>query len=119
MKNILAVNAWDLLKDKPNSFLVDVRTEEERLACGYPDLSPIGKETLHITWENNDHSFMLALKKAFPERYSHILFICRSGARSFAAASLAVLHRYENCYNVAGGFCAWDNNSLPHKKTGK
>jgi rhodanese-related sulfurtransferase len=115
MKNILAANAWNLLKDKPNSFLIDVRTEDERLSYGYPDLSTVSKEALHIVWENNDHSFMIALKKAFPERHSHILFICRSGVRSFATASLAAIHSYEHCYNIVGGFQGWQNHSLPYK----
>jgi rhodanese-related sulfurtransferase len=43
-----------------------------------------------------------------------LLFICRSGARSNAAASLATQAGYDDCYNVLEGF-EGDQNSEKHR----
>jgi rhodanese-related sulfurtransferase len=44
------------------------------------------------------------LEQAGCGRDSPIYFICRSGARSAAAAAAITAAGYSRCYNVAGGF---------------
>lgn len=41
-----------------------------------------------------------------------IVFICRSGARSAKAASLAMSHGYTNVYNMKGGMILWNEYGL-------
>ena len=48
--DILAGDAWTLLRDDPRALLVDVRTAEERELFGQPDLSAIAKTPLFIAW---------------------------------------------------------------------
>lgn len=41
-----------------------------------------------------------------------IVFICRSGARSATAASLAISHGYTNVFNMKGGMIMWNEYGL-------
>jgi rhodanese-related sulfurtransferase len=118
MKNILATDAWEKLKTIKNSFLVDVRTEVEWNSVGFPDLSDIGKELVKITWDGDQKKFAESLEVSLPDKAAHVLFICKAGGRSSAAATAAMNNNYENCYNVLGGFemNGWKENNLPHKK---
>ncbi|HEY8855804.1 MAG TPA: rhodanese-like domain-containing protein [Rugosibacter sp.] len=86
----------------PNAAIVDVRTRAERDWVGrvpdaieiewltYPDMQP------------NPH-FMQTLKHAVTAE-SLLLFLCRSGARSSAAAKAASAAGYPSCYNILEGF---------------
>ncbi len=50
---------------------------------------------------------------------SNIFFLCRSGHRSFSAATFIAQMNYENCYNIIDGFegnncnIGWKQNNLP------
>jgi rhodanese-related sulfurtransferase len=118
MKNISAQEAWDLLKGDKDSLLVDVRTEAEWDAVGYPDLSKLGKDLIKLTWKRDDPQFIVELEKLIPNRDSKIIFICKAGGRSGSAANLAVSHGYDSCYNLIGGFemGGWKDSKLPFKK---
>jgi rhodanese-related sulfurtransferase len=118
MKNILATDAWDKLKTVQNSLLVDVRTQAEWDSVGFPDLSEVGKELIKITWEGDPKKFVESLETSLPDKAAHVLFICKAGGRSAAAATAAINYGYENCYNVLGGFemNGWKENNLPYKK---
>ncbi len=105
--------AWKLLNSNPNSMLVDVRSAAEWQFVGMADLSALGKEPLLIEWQTypgmtqNDR-FIETLKKQLDSKNANrdtpLLFLCRSGARSRAAAIALSREGYTACYNVAGGF---------------
>jgi rhodanese-related sulfurtransferase len=103
------------LADDPDGVLVDVRTSAEWAFTGLPDLSALGKEVIPIEWVSfptmapNPHFYEDLLGKAGGTLPDRLFFICRSGARSMAAAR-AVAAESEarghpvHCTNVAQGF---------------
>ena len=115
MKNISAKETWDLLRVENNSFLVDVRTEAEWKSVGYPDLSQVDKNIIKITWEKDEKKFVEQLSAAVGDKHAQIVFICKAGGRSAAAASAAISAGYERCYNLVGGFemGGWKDSNLP------
>jgi len=101
--------AWDLLNSKPTAQLIDVRTRPEWAFVGIPDLSSIGKQATMLSWQmfpsmDVNPEFGAQIKKAVPATDTPILFICRSGARSRAAAEAMTALGYSQCYNVSEGF---------------
>lgn len=101
--------AWRLLTEDPKAVLVDVRTMAEWTYVGTPDLSPLGKRPLLIEWQtfperSLNPGFVADVARAVPDKDVPILFLCRSGARSAAAAAMATARGYTRCYNVAEGF---------------
>ncbi|MCG5501616.1 rhodanese-like domain-containing protein [Ectothiorhodospira lacustris] len=98
--------AWYLC-DKGLALLVDVRTEEEVKFVGCIPRSH------HIPWENmawrhggdlvRNPYFMRDLEKV-ADRETLLLFICRSGRRSAAAAEAVAKAGYRNVFNVSEGF---------------
>jgi rhodanese-related sulfurtransferase len=116
MKNILATEAWELLSTVPNSFLVDVRRQSEWDTVGFPDLTSINKNLIKITWQKDENDFLISLKEILQDKDAHVIFICKAGGRSAAAATAAINGGYENCYNVLDGFemNGWKDNNLPY-----
>jgi rhodanese-related sulfurtransferase len=120
IQNITSKDAWNLLK-QINTYLVDVRTKNEWNTVGIPDISELNKKTLFITWCVKDMSmhqkFLDDLNSSITDKNSHVIFICKSGGRSAAAASLALQIGYKNCYNIIDGFegshygPGWNNNN--------
>jgi rhodanese-related sulfurtransferase len=107
--------AWAGLEDGVNTVLVDVRTRAEWSFVGVPDLTELGKKTILVEWmtmpgmqPNPDFlgGLMSQLEGSAP---SKIYFLCRSGARSMAAAqatamAFAAQGKAVECVNVAEGF---------------
>lgn len=102
--------AWDHLSRETGAQLVDVRTQAEWNFVGLPDLSSIGRSVHRIEWQmfpsmaqNPDFvsqtSAILGEHKEVP-----VFFLCRSGARSRAAAMAMTRAGYNRCFNIAGGF---------------
>ena len=106
----LSVNdAWELLQREPKAVLVDVRTRPEWQFVGVPDLERLGKNTAFVSWQNypgmeRNGEFVAAVKAAGAAPDAPVLFICRSGGRSRAAAIALTAAGFSRCYNVAGGF---------------
>jgi rhodanese-related sulfurtransferase len=105
--------AWRKLASEKGAALVDVRTAAEWSYVGLPDLSSIGAPLLRVEWQGFpsgaiNPSFVEtvdeALRREGSDRSSPIFFLCRSGARSAAAAAAMTAAGYTQCYNVAGGF---------------
>lgn len=101
--------AWTLLENEPDAVLVDVRTRPEWSFVGVPDLTPIGKQTVFLSWQvfpgmNRNEQFVPELGGSFPEPDRPLLFICRSGGRSRDAAEAMTSAGYRRCYNVRTGF---------------
>tara|TARA_R110000787_G_scaffold63679_11_gene144095 strand:- start:192210 stop:192635 length:426 start_codon:yes stop_codon:yes gene_type:complete len=107
--DISPTEAWAMLTDEPDAVLIDVRTDAEFAYVGSPDLSTLKKPVHRISWKlfpdmrRNPH-FEEAVKDAVPSEDVPILFLCRSGVRSVAAATAMATLGYARCYNVTEGF---------------
>jgi rhodanese-related sulfurtransferase len=106
---ISARDAWALLEREPKAVLVDVRTEPEWNYVGLPDLGPLGKQPVRLAWQvypqmQVDPGFADRLAAAGVTQDHHLLFLCRSGVRSKAAAQLMIERGFQHCYNVTNGF---------------
>jgi rhodanese-related sulfurtransferase len=93
--------AWYLFAHG-DALLVDVRTAEELQTVGYvPD-------SIHIAWATGNlleknPNFLRELESR-ANRQDAILFLCRSGRRSVAAAEAASRLGFRNVFNVTEGF---------------
>ena len=102
--------AWEILAKEPTATLVDVRTRPEWSFVGIPDLGNLGKKAVLLSWQGYpemrvDPDFVAKLKPQLPaDSSAPVLFLCRSGARSRAAAEALTAAGYSRCYNVAEGF---------------
>ena len=98
--------AWELLAVDPRAVLVDVRTAPELTFVGLPDLSGIGKRVVTVEWSRypGGHNAGFLDEIAAIERDAPVLFLCRSGVRSAAAADAAAAAGWTSAYNVADGF---------------
>lgn len=93
--------AWKLVEAEV-AILVDVRTEEEvRFVGGVPDAVNVEWAVLPQMRTNPDFLEELA-EHAEPEQV--VLFLCRSGQRSAAAARAATAAGYAHAFNIAEGF---------------
>ena|ERR1700744_5368919 len=115
--------AWDLLAKNPHAQLVDVRTIAEWSFVGLPDLSSLDRKAHCIEWQaypamqpNSDFvaDTIETLQAAGAGLQTPILFLCRSGARSRAAAIAMTRAGFEKAFNVAGGF-EGDLNNEGHR----
>ncbi|MFC0407572.1 rhodanese-like domain-containing protein [Roseomonas elaeocarpi] len=101
--------AWEALKSDPKALLVDVRTDAEWNFVGLPDLGEAGKQPALIPWQlypsmQVNGSFTDHLHRAGATAETPLYFLCRSGARSLAAAQAAQAAGYPKAFNVADGF---------------
>jgi rhodanese-related sulfurtransferase len=111
--------AWEALHADPNARLVDVRTQPEWSFVGIPDLSAAGKKALLASWQVYpamavDPDFATKVKAQLGGVQGPIYFLCRSGARSRAAAIAMTEAGFSPCFNVAGGF-EGDKDSDSHR----
>ena len=119
--------AWAKLE--AGAILVDVRTEGEWAHIGIPDTKATENDPLFIQWNLAggipNSQFVEQLKQQAPEDTgTELVFLCRSGARSIAAAIAATEAGYTS-YNVLEGFegepdrfgdrsvNGWKNRGLP------
>ena len=101
--------AWNRLKRDPRARLIDVRTQAEWAFVGLPDLSELGQKVVQVSWQlfpdmrpNPDFLSQLAAAGLDPE--APVLLLCRSGARSRAAAEYLTEVGYQECWNITDGF---------------
>lgn len=109
MKHLTAHDAWTFLESYPEARLVDVRTPQEWSAVGMPDLARLNRKTLFLTWPMGGspaqkEAFAITLAKVVPDHATPLLFLCRGGVRSHAAALEMQKLGYSNLTNVADGF---------------
>ncbi len=100
---------WQALRDDPAAALVDVRTDAEWNFVGLPDLGEAGKQVVLIPWQvypsmQVNGAFAEHLHRAGLSPENRLFFICRSGARSLAAAQAAQAAGFPHAFNVADGF---------------
>ena len=128
-------DAWALLKSDPKARLVDVRTSAEWNFVGIPDLSELGREVALVEWQvfpamQVNPGFVAQAEGNAADKSAPVLFLCRSGARSRAAAIAMTRAGYAKAYNIAGGFegdfdgerhrgrkNGWKASGLPWKQT--
>lgn len=122
-------DAWARLE--AGAILVDVRTEAELAQVGIPDTASAteqGNDPLFIQWNLAggipNSRFVEELQQQVAEAGTELLFLCRSGVRSVAAAHAATAAGFVS-YNVLEGFegapdrsgersvNGWRNRGLP------
>lgn len=101
--------AWKILSERRESVLIDVRTRAEWNFVGLPDLVTLDKKPALVEWQvfpsmQPNPEFVAALSGALTDKSAPLLFLCRSGARSAAAAKAMTAAGYSTCLNVADGF---------------
>ncbi|GHA46919.1 hypothetical protein GCM10008927_09610 [Amylibacter ulvae] len=115
IENVDPAETWNGLQKDNTAVLVDVRTRAEWGFVGIPDLSQLNRQPFLIEWKeypmmNTNEAFASELlEKLDGAAPSKIYFLCRSGARSMAAANLmseifATQGQATQCINVAEGF---------------
>lgn len=109
------LQAWELLMQDRAAVLVDVRSRPEWSFVGIPDLSRLAKKPLLVAWQHwtpNAQGAVMVANAAFaeevaavaPAKDAPVIFLCRSGVRSRAAAVAMTGLGYTRAYNLAGGF---------------
>lgn len=105
-----AAEAWALLAREPKAQLVDVRTAAEWTFVGVPDLTEVDRKPVCVEWQTfpsmvQNPEFAARVDAAVGNRKDvPVLFLCRTGARSKAAAAAMTANGYTQAYNIAGGF---------------
>lgn len=94
--------AYEVLQAAPGARLVDVRTRAELDWVGHiPDAAEI--EWAIYPGMKPNPNFIAQLEQQV-DKEALVMFICRSGMRSNAAATAATKAGYSDCYNVLEGF---------------
>lgn len=107
--DVTPATAWKILSERSDAVLIDVRTRAEWNYVGLPDLETLAKKPALIEWQTfptmqPNPDFVATLSSALPDKGAPLLFLCRSGARSAAAAKAMTAAGYSTCINVADGF---------------
>jgi rhodanese-related sulfurtransferase len=119
--DISAAEAWDRLQNDPKAQLLDVRSVAEWNFVGLPDLSSIGRRVHCVEWQSfpsgaPNPGFVVEAAQALNDPGSAVMVICRSGARSRAAAIALTSAGFTQAFNIAGGF-EGDTDGEGHRGT--
>ncbi len=101
VQSISTTELYELHEKGEKIQLVDVRTGEEYVSLR------ASLVTVHVPLDRFDPA-ELTVDSAQP-----VYFICRSGRRSFEAASLAAAYGFRHVFNVEGGTLDWEAEGLP------
>jgi rhodanese-related sulfurtransferase len=109
--------AYERLSSNANAVLIDVRTEPEWAFVGLP----LVERLVRLSWQvfpsmQVDPAFADKVRAAGVKESDEVFLICRSGARSAAAARALTVAGFRHCYNVAQGF-EGDRNGEGHRGT--
>lgn len=115
---ITAKEAYQQWQENPeNIIILDVRTPEEFLFVGYPNMAwkiPVIGQSYE--WDEKSSSYPMALLPDFVARVSEvtkpkdtIMALCRSGGRSAIAVNLLAQAGFKNVYNIVDGMEGDDN----------
>lgn len=126
--------AWERLVRSSSTRPVDVRTNAEWKYVGEPDVTSTGRDLVKVSWHLSpdmrlNPDFLDQLRGAVrPD--DTLLFLCRSGGRSLAAAKAAKRAGMKESDSVAGGFegdldengqrgnkAGWKCQELPWRQT--
>jgi rhodanese-related sulfurtransferase len=133
--DVTPATAWKILSEIKDAVLIDCRTRAEWNYVGLPELEAIGKKPALLEWQvfpsmQQNPEFVTTLGNAVTNKDTPLLFLCRSGARSAAAAKAMSAAGYSTCINVSEGFEGsldshgkrgsaegWKANGLPWRQT--
>ena len=92
-----------------DAVLVDVRTQAEWVFVGLPDLTNAAARLVCMEWQRFpdmavNPDFVKKIAQEIADTTPAIFTLCRSGARSIAAARALTQEGFAGCYNVVGGF---------------
>lgn len=124
---ISATDAWDLLQAEDTSVLIDVRTHAEWAFVGVPDLSSVSRPLHLLEWQSypdmaqnmafcDDLSARLNDAGDIDPQGRALVFLCRVGGRSHAAALAMAARGYRRCFNVFDGF---EGDLSPQRRRGQ
>jgi rhodanese-related sulfurtransferase len=112
--------AFGILESDPDAVLIDVRSKVEFDYVGHP------RGALHVMWKDypdwrENPQFVAQVRAALAAHGGDradrpLLAICRSGARSLAAAKALAAAGYTKLYNVEEGF-EGDKDAAGHRCT--
>ncbi len=114
-KDILSVEAYDMLNTVPDTYIIDVRTRAEYQFVGHPVhayLFPymfLSSSIVHANGQSfyrfdvKNDAFLQEIGKLF-KKDDNLIIISRDGTRSALAAADLVRAGYRNVYNVRDGF---------------
>ena len=103
----------DMVGSADKAILVDVRTAAEWENVGVPDLTRLNAEPVFLEWLTAPamapnpafvEDLVASIAARGADKSTPLLFLCRSGARSTAAARAMSALGYERCLNIEGGF---------------
>ena len=109
--------AYQLLQSDPSVLLIDVRTNAERDWVGQVQVNPAQSHS--VQWNLYPTQFnaqFLTELARIAGKDTRLLFLCRSGVRSRAAAELATGQGYTGCFDILEGF-EGDKDQAGHRKT--
>jgi rhodanese-related sulfurtransferase len=111
---LLPKEAFEVVRSNRAATLVDVRTQAEWDYVGRV------ADALEIEWNRfpsgRNPDFAIRLQATVTDKSAPILFLCRSGGRSNAAAALAAELGYTEAYNILEGF-EGDLDPTKHRNT--
>ena len=120
IKRVTPREAWQVLQDDPDAALLDVRSRVEFDYVGHPT------NAINVMWKDypdwrENPNFVEDVRRALEARGGAgtsrpLLAICRSGARSLAAAQALAAAGYRNLYNIEQGF-EGDKDAEGHRGT--
>ena len=107
--DVSPATAWKILQENKDAVLVDVRTRAEWSYVGLPDLESVARKPALLEWQvfpgmQLNADFVATLSGAVADKATPLLFLCRSGVRSAAAAKAMTAAGYGTCLNVLEGF---------------
>lgn len=110
-KDVKPQEAWQMLQEDPQAFLVDIRSTMEYLFVGHPS------GAVHIAWIDEpdwtvNEDFVTEIRKLLlggatctsEKPCPPIILICRSGKRSLEAGRKLIEDGIKNVYHIDEGF---------------
>lgn len=118
IESVTPPEAWAILQREPQAVLIDVRSKLEHDYVGHPTGAVLVMWKDYPDWQENPH-FVDEVRAALAARGGDdaerpILALCRSGARSLAAARKLAAAGYRHLYNVEEGF-EGDKDAAGHR----
>ncbi len=103
IESLTPQQSWDLMQANPEAVLIDVRTKVEHDFVGHP------LNAVHIPWKEApdwqlNPQFIAQAKQAVKDSSVPVLLLCRSGARSLAAAEVLQQAGFKHLVNILDGF---------------
>ena len=103
IENLNPQQSWDLLQQKTDAVLVDVRTKIEHAFVGHPP------GAVHIPWKEApdwqvNPKFISEVERLVTDKNAPVLLLCRSGQRSLDAAKALEVAGFKRLINIVDGF---------------